>query len=253
MNIVIVEDEKLASDKLVMLLKSIDATINTKAILTSVEESIKWFSANQCDLVFLDINLSDDLSFNIFKEVNIDTPIIFTTAYDEFAIRAFEQNSLAYLLKPISKDELVKSLEKFHSLNRRAESLWKEKLENVFSKFPTNQERVKDRFSVNYGGKLRSISSKDVALFYVRDRIVYLVTKAGTKYVMDKTMDKIEEEVGGTEFFRVNRQYLVCIDAIDEVIPFSSRKLKIKTKVTLDDSILVPSEKITKFKQWFEG
>lgn len=252
MEVVIVEDEKLASDKLMMLLKSIDVSIQTKAVLTSVEESIKWFSTNQCDLVFLDINLSDDLSFNIFKEVNIDTPIIFTTAYDEYAIRAFEQNSLAYLLKPISKEELMKSLDKFHSLNRRAESLWSRKLENFVSGFTTSSENIRDRFSVNYGGKMRSIAAKDVAMFYVKDRIVYLITYSGTKYVMDKTMEKIEEEVDRT-FFRVNRQFLVHIDNIEEVIPYSSRKLKINTKVAAEESVLVPQDKITKFKQWFGG
>ena len=250
--VVIVEDEKLASDKLEMLLKSIDASIHTKAVLTSVEESIKWFTTNQCDLVFLDINLSDDLSFNIFKEVNIDTPIVFTTAYDEYAIRAFEQNSLAYLLKPIAKEELEKSLTKFHSLNRRAESLWSQKFAGIFSGFRNQKENVKDRFSVSYGGKMRSIAAKDVALFYVKDRIVYLVTNSGTKYVMDKTMEKIEEEVG-REFFRVNRQYLVHIETIEEVIPYSSRKMKVNTKVAVDERIVVPSDKITHFKKWFEG
>ena len=252
MEVAIVEDEKLASDKLIMLLKSIDASIHTKAVLTSVEESIKWFSTNECDLIFLDINLSDDLSFNIFKEVNIDTPIIFTTAYDEYAIRAFEQNSLAYLLKPIAKEELVKSLEKFHSLNRRAESRWNQKLEHIFSGFSSRKEIIRDRFSVTYGGKMRSIASKDVALFYVKDRIVYLLTYSGTKYVMDKTMEKIEEEVSN-EFFRVNRQYLIHIDNIEEAIPYSSRKLKINTRVATEESVLVPSDKITKFKLWFGG
>ena len=252
MDIVIVEDEKLAADKLIMLLKSIDSTINTKAVLTSVEESIVWFSSNQCDLVFLDINLSDDLSFNIFKEVKIDTPIIFTTAYDQFAIQAFEQNSLAYLLKPIDKDELEKSLQKFHLLNRRAADLWAQKLANLYSGFAPSEKKARDRFSVSYGGKMRSIATKDVALFYVKERIVYLVTHAGSKYVMDKTMESIEEELG-EDFFRVNRQYLVCIEAINEVIPFSSRKLKINTKVATDESILVPSDKISSFKKWFQG
>jgi len=251
MDVVIVEDEKLASDKLIMLLKSIESGIAVTAVLTSVEESVTWFSSNRCDLIFMDINLSDNLSFNIFNEVKIDTPIIFTTAYDEFAIRAFEQNSLAYLLKPIDKEELRKSLEKYHSLNRRAETIWNEKLESIFSGMATT-DATRDRFTVTYGGKMRAIASKDVALFFVRDRIVYLVTNAGTKYVMDKTMDKIEEEVG-SNFFRVNRQYLIHIHTIEEVIPFSSRKLKIKTKVSLEDSILVPSDKITRFKQWFEG
>ena len=252
MDVVIIEDEKLASNKLIMLLKSIDAGIQTKKVLTSVQESIKWLSSNQCDLIFLDINLSDDLSFNIFNEVKIDTPIIFTTAYDEYAIRAFEQNSLAYLLKPIDKEELEKSLQKFHSLNRRAESLWNQKLEGLISDFSTQNGKTKDRFSVSYGGKMRSIATKDVALFYVKDRIVYLVTHSGTRYVMDKTLEKIEEELN-QEFYRVNRQYLIHIDAIDEVIPFSSRKLKINTKVATDESILVPTDKITSFKQWFDA
>ena len=252
MDVVIVEDEKLASDKLTMLLKSIDDTINIRAVLTSVGESRKWFSMNECDLIFMDINLSDDLSFNIFKEVEITTPIIFTTAYDEYAIKAFEQNSISYLLKPIDSEELKRSLNKYYELNKRTDEMMYRKLSALAGTIPAKEEKLRERFSVTYGGKIRSIAIKDVSLFYVKDGVVYMVTHAGSKYVMDMTLEKIEQEVSN-EFFRVNRQFLIHIDSIDEVIPFSARKLKINTKIPVEESILVPSEKITRFKNWFEG
>ncbi len=252
MDVVIVEDEKLAANKLIMLLESIDPTIHVKAILTSVDESKKWFTLNTCDLIFMDINLSDDLSFTIFKEVEINTPIIFTTAYDEYAIKAFEHNSISYLLKPIDEEELRKSLNKYHELNKRSDEMAYQKLNALVGTFTSQQEKRRERFSVTYGGKIRSIAIRDISLFYVKDGVVNMVTNASAKYVMDLTLEKIEQEVSD-EFFRVNRQFLIHIDSIEEVIPYSARKLKINTKVPVEESILVPSEKITKFKNWFEG
>ncbi|MFY0598932.1 MAG: response regulator transcription factor [Cyclobacteriaceae bacterium] len=251
MEVVVIEDERLATSKIIMLLKSIDPEIVVKATLSSVEESKKWFSTNQCDLIFSDINLSDDLSFNIFKEMRVETPIIFTTAYDEYAIRAFEQNSLAYLLKPIDKEELAKSIDKFHNLNKRSESMLYQKLDNLIAQMSTRSV-AKDRFSVSYGGKMRSIAAKDIAMFFVKSKVVYLITRSGSKYVLDKTLEKIENEVSG-DFFRVNRQYLIHIDNIEEVIPYSSRKLRITPRVEAEENIIVPSDKITEFKKWFEG
>ena len=256
MEVAIVEDEKLASNKLIMLLESIDENISVKSVLTSVSESKKWFATNDCDLIFMDINLSDDLSFNIFKEVEIKVPIIFTTAYDEYAIKAFEQNSIAYLLKPIDLEELKKSLNKFYELNKRADEMVYRKLSSLVGvsqgDFSSPKGRPRERFTVNYGGKIRSIATKDISFFFVKGGVVYLVTHAGSKYIMDQTLEKIEKEIN-SEFFRVNRQFLIHIDSIDEVIPYSARKLKIKTHIETEDSILVPTEKITKFKNWFEG
>ncbi|WP_109831223.1 LytR/AlgR family response regulator transcription factor [Reichenbachiella versicolor] len=254
MEVVIVEDEVLASDKLEMMLLAIDPVLKIKAVLRSVEEATDWFMMNQCDLIFLDINLSDDLSFKIFQKVKVDTPIIFTTAYGEYALKAFEQNSLAYLLKPIDKEELRNSINKYHRL-KNADI---EKIKKVMSHLvlgtegPSFSHSKRTRFTVTYGGKMRSIAVKDIALFLVKDKAVYMVTFAGQKYLMDETMEVVASQLSDN-FFRVNRQYIVCLEAIESIIPYSTRKLKIEVQVDVSESIVVPADKVKSFKEWFKG
>ncbi|MEM6830453.1 MAG: LytTR family DNA-binding domain-containing protein [Bacteroidota bacterium] len=249
MEVVIIEDEELASDKLVMLLSQIDREIEVKKVLKSVEESVRWLSVNDADLLFLDINLSDDLSFHIFNEVQVDIPVIFTTAYDEYAIKAFEQNSIAYLLKPIDKDELRKSLDKYRRLHQSKGAGFGQLLAQIQG---LKSKEPKSRITVNYGGKMRSIAVKDIAVFYIQERTLYLKTFSSTKYVVDDTLDNLSNELS-KNFFRVNRKFLINIDAIEEVIPFSSRKLKVGMNIDVPELVLVPTEKITAFKNWFNG
>ncbi len=251
MEVAIIEDEDLAAEKLTLLLREINPDIKVKQHLKSVEDSIKWLHNNQADLLLLDIDLSDDLSFNIFKKVQVDIPVIFTTAYDEYAIKAFEQNSIAYLLKPIDKIELEKSLEKYGRLHKPIESKFQEII-NQIQGFNTNDNPKKKRISVNYGGKMRSIAIKDVAYFHVHEKAVYLKTFDGSKYIIDETLDALSQSLDDS-FFRVNRRFLVNMDGIEEVIPYSSRKLKILLNVEVPEMVLVSTEKITPFKRWFNG
>lgn len=251
MRVVIIEDEDLAAEKLIDLLHQIEPSIEVLHQLKSVQESVEWLRKNEADLLFMDINLTDDVSFKIFRHLKINTPIIFTTAYDEYAVRAFEENSIAYLLKPIDKYLLEKALGKYHRMTRVIDdSIYK-----IFEKFSADHLSVnknKQRIIVNYSGKMRSIAVKDIAVFYINQGMSYLVTFDGVKYVLDQTLDSIYANLNNS-FFRATRRHVVNIDSIDEVIPFSSRKLKIKLLVDIPEEILVSSEKITLFKNWFNN
>ncbi len=249
MDILIIEDEELASEKLKMLLQEIDPAHRVLATLDSVADSVRWLSMNQADLILLDIHLSDDLSFKIFEQIQVDTPIIFTTAYDEFAIKAFEQNSIAYLLKPVGIGELRRGLEKYQKLAGNS-PIKTQEFQELLSHF---QRDVIKRVIVSFGGKMRAIDTKDIALFYSAEKVTYLLTFSGTRYVVDDSLDQTESSLNPREFFRVNRRYLVQFSAIQEVLQYSSRKLKLELAVDHQEVVTVPTEKITKFKRWFAG
>lgn len=251
--ILIIEDEAIAAAKLERLVLELDPEAEILAKLSSVASAVRWLSNHTADLIFLDINLSDDLSFKIFKEVEVDTPIIFTTAYDQYAIQAFDLNSVAYLLKPIDQGELLKAMQKFKKHFKEEKYL--NQVQSVLSYL--EKERTKGqrlgRVVVSYGGKMRGIDLRDISVFFSKDKVTWLYTKAGTKYVLDKSLDQMEEELPKSDFFRVNRKFLVNLEAITEVIPFSARKLKLEILADLPESVLVPTEKITRFKDWFRA
>lgn len=251
MDVVIIEDEALAAERIQILLNEIDPSIRVKKILGSVAASVSWLTVNSADLLFCDIHLADDLSFNIFKEVEVEIPIIFVTAYDEYAIKAFEQNSVAYLLKPVNEEDLKKSLEKYHRVHRPANMEFNLLMEEI-SRLRNPPSAPKQRIAVTYGGKLRSIALKDVVVFYIQNKVVYLVTNDGSRYVIDDSLEHLSTTLG-TDFFRVNRKSIIHIEGIREVIPYSSRKLKVELYVDVPEPILVPTEKITAFKNWFGG
>ncbi|MCE7995533.1 MAG: response regulator transcription factor [Roseivirga sp.] len=252
MRVLILEDEHLAAEKLIMLLEEAEPDIEVAAVIESVKNAIVWLADNQADLIFMDIHLSDDLSFKIFDAVQVSTPIIFTTAYDEYAIRAFDQNSLAYLLKPIESESLSRALDKYHRYSRPQQDV-SDSLKLLLSSYTaknTTPITAKKRVMVSYGGKMQTVLIQDVACFYTHDRAVYLVTKTGKRYVVDDSLEKVETWTNPEHFFRVNRQYLVHIEAVAEALQYSARKLKVNLTVDTPDLILVPTDKITRFKQW---
>jgi len=251
LRILIIEDEALAAEKLEMLLRQIREDLEVLAVIPSVSEAVSWLSLHRADLIFVDINLNDDLSFKIFEQVPVETPLIFTTAYDQFAIRAFEQNSIAYLLKPIDPDALQAALEKFDRYTKNSGPADILRLQQMMQELQQKQTQAyRDRIMVSYGGKIRTISTQDVAVYYAYEKATYLVTMTGTRYVLDETLEKIAGRSDPKNFFRVNRRYLLNIRAINEVQSYSSRKLRIITPVETPDMVLVPAEKITHFKRW---
>lgn len=250
MRIVIIEDESLAADKLERYLLKYDSSILILDKLPSISEAVFWFKNNQdYDIVFMDIQLTDGLSFEIFNQVDITKPVIFTTAFDEFAIDAFKVNSIDYILKPITFTDISKALSKF------------KKLQNVFTNNKNIEETVKkitekktkDRFLVKLGNHIHSIKTQEISLFYAEGRTVYLVTKTKKKYILDYKLESLEKVLNSTEFYRVNRTFIVNISDIKDVLVFSNSRLKITSNVFTEKDIIVSREKVSAFKLWFEG
>ncbi len=251
MNIVILEDEELAARRLESMIKQFDSSINILAKIESVEEAINWFTNNdEPDLIFLDIHLEDDLSFAIFDKVKIKSPIIFTTAFDEYAIKAFKLKSIDYLLKPISQDELNKAILKYQDWNKSNSSLVD--MQALFDLIDKKNTDYKSRFSVIIGNKIKSIDIQDIAYFYSQSSITFLVTYGNTEYTVDYSLDQLVNILDPKQFFRINRQYLIKLQSIVNVHIFPKSRLKIDLKPARED-IFVSIDKVTKFKDWLNG
>lgn len=249
MKVVIVEDEKLAAEKLKHLLKETDSEIEILQVLESVEESINWFTTNTSpDLIFMDIQLDDGISFEIFDEVKIDAPIIFTTAFDEYAIRAFKVNSVDYLLKPIEKNSLKKGLEKYQELYSEKKNL-EERISEVFQQI---SKPHKTRFFIKVGVKFQSILVSNICTFFVEERNTFLQTQKGKKYDLDYSLEQIQKIINPELFYRVNRNYLVNINCIEEIVAYSSSRLKLKLKTKMEDELIVSRDKVSDFKKWMD-
>lgn len=250
MKVVIIEDESFAVDKLQRYLLKYDSEVLILDYLSSISEAVFWFQNNDdYDVVFMDIQLTDGLSFEIFNQVQINKPIIFTTAFDEYAIDAFKVNSVDYILKPITFTDVSKAMSKLKKL----QSFFSEN-KNIKEAVTTiAQEKVKDRFLVRLGNHIHSIKTTEIDLFYADGRTVYLVTNQNKKFVLDYKLEDLYALLNQTEFFRVNRTFIVNINAIKDVIVYSNSRLKITSKVTVEKEIIVSREKVSLFKKWFEG
>lgn len=240
MKVVIIEDEKPAA----RLLKRKVESLNCKviAVLSSVNEGIEWFLTNEHpDLVLVDIQLSDGLSFEIFEQLTINSSIIFTTAYDEYALKAFKLNSIDYLLKPIDENELKAALEKFTSLQT---PFSQQNLHAVYNK------EYKKRFVVKTGNIIKIIDSNDIECFYSAFKSSFLTTTEGRSFPLDDSLENIEKDVNPDLFFRVNRQFLIALTAIKEISIYSNSRLKIILNNYKDEEIIVSRERVQAFKHW---
>jgi two-component system, LytTR family, response regulator LytT len=246
MKAVIIEDEKLAADNLELMLHSIDAKIQILAKIESVRNAVKWLSSNNCDLIFLDIQLSDGNSFNIFDQVEVKTPVIFITAYDQYAIRAFKHNSIDYLLKPVNKDDLSLSLQKYHEYYQSHQAPdFKKLLESI-----RNPISYQERFLVSAGQKLKTIKTSDIAYFYVRTKGVFLCTKEDKHYDINYTLEKLEEMLDSKIFFRVNRQNIINIEVIENMHTVSKSRLKLELKPKPSEEVIVSVNNVQEFRLW---
>ena len=247
MKIVIVEDERLAAEKLQRLLTQVDPGIEIVKVLESVEESVNWFAANLApDLVFMDIQLDDGISFEIFDVVKMEAPVIFTTAFDEYAIRAFKVNSVDYLLKPIEKTALVNALSKY-------KKLYPEKERGVIaSVFEHISRSFKSRFLVKIGTHFQSVPVENIACFFVEERSTFLKTKAGKNFDVDYSLDQIQKLTDPDLFFRINRNFLVNINSISEILSYSTSRLKLKLENFSADGLIVSRDKVAEFKLWMD-
>jgi DNA-binding LytR/AlgR family response regulator len=248
MNVLIVEDEKIAADKLENMLTDCDPEIHITAKLGSVKSAVKWLTANTPDVIFLDIQLSDGLSFSIFDYVTVQTPIIFTTAYDQYAIKAFEVNSIAYLLKPIRKEQLEEALKKLQSL----QSAFAIDFDSLLKQLQGKESPYKKRFLIQIGEKIRKVETDDAAYFFVMDKNVFIKTFGGSTYPIDYSLDKLESVLNPQKFFRINRKFIVNIEAITDMTAYSRSRVKVALKPKPDnpDETIVSVERSAGFKEW---
>lgn len=251
MNVLIIEDEKLAIEKLESMLQETDPGIRVIARLGSVRESVSWLEQHTADLIFLDIQLSDGISFSIFEQVAVTTPIIFTTAYDQYAIKAFELNSIAYLLKPIRKKELEDSLKKLKSLK----STFTIDFSALVSQLKGQETPFKKRFLVQIGDKIKKVEIAEISYFFVLEKSTYLRTFNGSNLPLDVSLDKLELQLDPSRFFRINRKYLVSMDAILHMTAWSRSRIKLELKPPADNEFdsIVSVDRSAEFRNWLNG
>lgn len=255
LRVLIIEDEVPAVEKLERYLSKYSANIKVAQKAGSVRESVDWLKANQkeVDLIFMDIQLTDGQSFKIFEEVKVEKPVIFITAYNEYALEAFKVNSIDYLLKPITYADLSNSLQKLENL--KTQFKWGEaettKVQQVFNALPAKD--YKNRFMVKLGDHIRSITSDQISFFFADGRDVYLITNQLRKFIIDYTLEGLEEILDPKIFHRCNRSYILNISAIQDVIVYSNSRLRITPNIKWENEIIVSREKVGEFKEWFDG
>ena len=249
MNVIIIEDEKPSARRLQRMLKILD--INAETMLHSVEESIAWFETNEHpDLIFLDIQLSDGLSFEIFEAIDIKSAVIFTTAYDEYALKAFKLNSIDYLLKPIDDEDLKTAVEKYKGRTPQKQSVTLD-FNDIKSLLVNPIEReYKKRFSVKVGQHLKLINIEDIECIYSENKGTYAFTTEGRNYLLDATLDELEAELEPDVFFRVSRKFYVNINAIKDMVSYTNSRLQIKLNRFNEQDIIVARERVKDFKNW---
>ncbi|MCM8568923.1 LytTR family DNA-binding domain-containing protein [Gramella jeungdoensis] len=255
MRIVIIEDEIFAAEALQKIILELRPDTKIMARLASIEEAVAWFGSNEMpQLIFCDIHLSDGSSFEIFKEIEIKSPVIFTTAYNEYAIEAFKVNSVDYLLKPLKKEEILKAIEKYEELKQDKLSEELQNLQNLLqTQMGSNSgNNTKSRFMVKSGQSIKTISSKDVAYFQAEEGIVLLVNFKGNRFAVNYTLDQLENQLDHKTFFRANRQLIVNIRAVKEVHPYFKGRLQLKLDPASEKDHIISSSKASAFKEWLD-
>lgn len=253
MNVLIIEDERPSARRLSRMLEKMDVSV--QAMLHSVAEAVVWFKENEHpELIFLDIQLSDGLSFEIFDQVEVKSSIIFTTAYDTYALKAFKLKSVDYLLKPIDEQELKAALDKFRESNKTPKNV-QMSFEDVKKLLVTNtpDREYKKRFTTKIGQHIKMISADEVACFYSQDKGTYAHTLDKRDYLLETTLELLEQELEPETFFRVSRKYFININCIKDIISYTNSRLQIKLQVPLDGhEIIVSRERVRDFKLWLE-
>lgn len=250
MNAIIIEDEKPAARRLLKLLDSYD--IDIIGTLHSLQDAKDWLLNNpHPDLMFLDIQLSDGLSFELFKDLTINSAIIFTTAYDEYALKAFKLNSIDYLLKPIDKAELKSAIEKFKKQHKPV-SLRYEDLQSIFNQ-KNEETHYKERFTVKVGDHLKVFEINEIDCFISQHKTSYLVNKQGRQYPLEKSLEDLEGLLSPKQFFRINRAFIIHIDSLKDIVSYSNSRLRLFLKQDMDEVIIVSRERVKDFKAWLDS
>lgn len=254
MNALIIEDEHFAADKLIHLIHQYDPDIEIIGHLDTVEDAVDWFEGNDHpDLLFLDIHLADGSSFEIFEQTDIHCPVIFTTAYDQYAIQAFKTKSVDYLLKPVKFQDLKAALDKFHEVfGKKPDQDFGQGMRALASLIQSQQKAYKTRFLVKAGNLIKTISITDIAYFLFEDRTTLIMTKDQRRYPVKYTLDELEEMLDPHQFNRANRQFIVSIDAIQKIYPWFKGRLKLELTPPQEVDLVISSDKTRGFKEWLD-
>ncbi len=252
MKILIIEDEPQAADRLETLITQLSPESAIIAKLDSVKSSVEYLTNDaSMDLIFMDIQLADGLSFEIFEKIEVRSPVIFTTAYNEYALKAFKVNSIDYILKPVDKTELGAAFKKYDTLIRR-ETPQEKMIESIGYAVQMLNKKYKERFVIKVGEHLKSIEVREILFFYSLEKATFAQTADGRKHILDFTLDQLEGLADPGRFFRINRKYFVAVDSIQDMISYTNSRLRLVLKSSDDPEVIVSRERVQEFKEWLD-
>jgi DNA-binding LytR/AlgR family response regulator len=254
MKVLIIEDEPATANRLVKLLNQVSEEIELLSVIDSVEDTVQYLKTHTApELIFMDIHLADGNSFEIFEQVDVSSPIVFTTAYDQYAIKAFKVNSIDYLLKPVKQEDLAKALNKFSRTSKKERDLVSADFKRLASMLIPSKKDYLKRFMIKTGQLIKAIGIDELAYFYVENRIVYAVEKQGHQHVIDLTMEYLENNLDPGTFFRISRSMIVSFASIDSMTVYSKSRIKLLLNPPFGKEAITSSERSASFKQWLSG
>jgi len=252
MKVLLIEDEPLAAQRLETLVKSLEPSVFILAKLDTVKRAVEWLKSNPPpDLIFMDIQLADGVSFLIFEQCEVKSPIIFTTAYDAYALRAFKVNSIDYILKPVDKDELATALQKFKTMSK-GDLQTSALLSNIGQAVDLLTRRYKSRFVIKVGEHLKTVEVGNILYFYSQEKTTFCCTTDNRNLILDFTLEQLDDLIDPSAFFRINRKYLVSSNAIQDIISYTNSRLKLVLKGSSDTDVIVARERVQEFKDWLD-
>lgn len=253
MNVLILEDEILSAQRAKTLLYEHDPTISVMETIDSVEDAADWLSRNpEPDLMLVDIHLSDGLSFDLFKKIQVKSPVIFITAYDQYAIQAFKINSIDYLLKPLDKAELGFALGKFKALTQERKKMLTSDIQKIMHDFQAFNKKYKSRFLVKFGDNIQFKNTDEIAYFFADDKLTYLVSIEGRRFIIDYKLEQLEDLLDPQFFFRLNRKFVIRVDAVQKIKNLINSRLQVFLKPNFEQEIYVSKDKMIEFKSWLD-
>lgn len=251
MKLLIIEDEPASAQRLKKLVEEVEPGAEVLEMVDSISSAVAWFNTHSApDLVLSDIHLADGLSFEIFRQVNLSCPVIFTTAYDQYAIQAFKVNSIDYLLKPVKKAELTDALSKFKKLKPASPQIDLSQLASLLGK---QEKDYLKRLMIRIGQQIKVLEIKDVAYFYIDEKIVFGVSFNKDRYPMDLSLDQLEKQLNPERFFRINRGFIISLESIETMITYSKARIKIKLKPPCEAESITSTERSAEFREWLKG
>lgn len=253
MKILLIEDEPQAAQRLEKLVRIVIPHAIIVSTLDTVKSAVRWFQSNPApELIFMDIQLADGISFSIFEQVEVNVPVIFTTAYDEYALKAFKVNSIDYLLKPIDEDGLRAAFKKYDSLTSPRAMAPDKMMESIHLAMQMLSKKYKERFVIKVGEHLKSVEVGEILFFFSLEKTTFAQTRDGRKHILDFTLDQLEELLDPKKYFRINRKYIIAIDSIQDMISYTNSRLKLVLRNSDDQDVIVARERVQEFKEWLD-